>query len=127
MLRSHSAAIEIETELRRLDRDVRVEPGRRDLVENLEIVLRDLLELLRLRQVLAEARQDGVDAELLLFLRRRSASSTRSPGMNRVTDLRTNPHLVTWSRSHALVDAASSAFLITLIEESDTWVTARCE
>ena len=37
--------------------------------------------------------------------------------MNRVTDLRTNPHLVTWSRSHALVDAASSAFLITLIEK----------
>ena len=63
-------AIEIESELRWLDRDVRVEPGRRDLVEHLEIVLRDLLELLRLRQVLAEARQDGVDAELLLFLRR---------------------------------------------------------
>ncbi len=86
-------AIEIEAELRRLDRDVRVEPGRLDLVEHLEIVLRDLLELLRLRQVLAEARQDGVDAELLLFLRRRSASSTRSPGMNRVTDRRTNAPL----------------------------------
>ena len=45
-----------------------------------------------------------------------SASSAFSPGMNRVTDFLTNPHLVTWSRSHALVDAASSAFLITLID-----------
>ena len=49
-----------------------------------------------------------------------SASSIRSPGMNRVTDRRTNPHLVTWSRSHELVDAASSAFRITLIEEGSS-------
>ena len=39
-LRWHSAAIEIEPELRRLDRDLRVEPGRRDLVEHVEVVLR---------------------------------------------------------------------------------------
>ena len=55
-----------------------------------------------------------------------SASSIRSPGMNRVTDRRTNPHLVTWSRSHGLVDAASSAFLITLIEEGFLGARARC-
>ena len=36
-------AIEIEAELRRLDRDLRVEPGRRNLVEHVEVVLRDLL------------------------------------------------------------------------------------
>ena len=36
--------------------------------------------------------------------------------MNRDTDRRTKPHLVAWSRSHGLVDPASSAFRITLIE-----------
>ena len=66
-------AIEIEPELRRLDRDVRVEPGRRDLVEHLEVVLRDLLGFLGVRQVLAEARQDRGDAVLLQLARRRAA------------------------------------------------------
>ena len=39
-------AIEIEPELRRLDGDLRVEPGRRDLVQHVEVVLRDFLGFL---------------------------------------------------------------------------------
>ena len=112
-------AIEVEAELRRLDRDVRVEAGRRHLVEHLEVVLRDFLGFFGLGQVLAEPRQDGVDPELLLLL----------GGLQRVLDplaghepgdrpAARTPHLVAWSRSHGLVDAASSAFLITLIEET---------
>src|SRR5687768_7636827 len=38
-----------------------------------------------------------------------SASSSRSPGMNADTERRTNVVFVAWSRSHALVDAASSS------------------
>ena len=39
-------AIEIEPELRRLDGDLRVEPGRGHLVEHVEVVLRDLFGFL---------------------------------------------------------------------------------
>ncbi len=109
--------IEIEPKLSGLDRNVRVEAARRNLVEHLQVVLRDLLGFRRRRQVLAELSQDGRDA-----MRRdnsraaRSASSIRSPGMNRDTDRRTNPYRVAWSRSQAFVDPASSVFRIKLIE-----------
>ena len=121
-VRSHSAAIEIEPELRRLDRDVRVEPGGGDLVQHVEVVLRDLLGFLRAREVLAEARQDGGDA-LAASARcaARSASSILSPGMNRDTDLRTNAALVARSRSQALVEPASRTFRITLIRQTIGW------
>ena len=39
-------AIEIQAELRRLDRDLRVEAGAGDPIEDVEIVQRDLLGLL---------------------------------------------------------------------------------
>ena len=85
-------------------------------------MLRDLLEFLRLGQVLAEPGEDGGDAKFLLrlgsFERVLDAlawheASDRSPD---------EPHLVTWSRSHGLVDAASSALRITLIEKG-SWAS----
>ena len=52
----------------------------------------------------------------------RSASSIRSPGMKRDTERRTNPYRVAWSRSHGLVDPASSAFRIKLmVNPSRDW------
>ena len=54
---------EVEAELRRLDRDLDVELPGVDLVEHAEVVLRDLLRLFRVREVLAEARQDGAVAQ----------------------------------------------------------------
>ena len=54
--------IEIEAELRRLDRDVRVEPGCGHAIEHVEIVQGDLLGFLDVRQVFSELRQDRGDA-----------------------------------------------------------------
>ena len=46
---------------------MRVEAGSSDAIEHIEVVLRHLFELVGFRQILAEPRQDGIDAELLLF------------------------------------------------------------
>jgi hypothetical protein len=66
-------------------------------------------ELFGLRGVLAEPCQDGVDPVLLLFFRRlmRLDQLARHEPGDRPPD---EAHLVTRSRSHALVDAASSVF-----------------
>jgi hypothetical protein len=53
--------IEVETELRGLHRDLRVEAGTLHAIEHVDIVLGDLLGFLELREVLAEARQDCGD------------------------------------------------------------------
>ena len=76
--------IQVEPELRRLDGDLRVEPRGRDLVEHVEVVSGDLLGLLDARDVLAEPRQDRVDALRLAAPSPRAiASSMVSPGMKR--------------------------------------------
>ncbi len=53
--------VEIDPELRRLDGNLRVEPGRLDLVEDVEIMLRDPFRFVELCHPLAEPGEDGVD------------------------------------------------------------------
>jgi hypothetical protein len=61
--------VEIEPELCRLDRDLRAEPADVDLVQDVQVVLRDLLGFFRAREVLAELGEDRADALPFLLLR----------------------------------------------------------
>ena len=61
--------VEIEPELCRLDRDLRAEPARVDLVQDVQIMLGDLLSFFRAREVLAELGEDRADALRFLVLR----------------------------------------------------------
>ena len=101
--------VDVEPEVRRFDGDLRVQPGGVHRVHHRHVVSGHGSGVLDADYVLPEMREDGSDPELFLARAAVSASSSRSPGMNADTERRTNVVFVAWSRSHALVDAASSS------------------
>ena len=79
-----------------------VHAARLDLIEGVEVVRGDRIGLGQVGQVLAEAREEGGDAEGANVSAASSASSRRSPGMKRRTARFANHQFGTWSRSHGL-------------------------
>jgi len=75
---------EIQTELRRLTK-FPLEDAFTDALQNLEIVFRNLLRLGAVLDVFAQVCEDRSDLLSKQNIRRASASSSVSPGMNRDT------------------------------------------
>ena len=115
-LRSHSARSRSRPSCVGLTEICASRPGRRDPIEHVEVMQRDLLGFLDAREVLAELRQDRRDALRLQLLRRAHRVVDLLPGMKRDTDRRTKAVLVARSRSHGFVEPASRTLRIR------TWV-----